>query len=53
MQKLAEDLTRDCAPAYTYPAVITVGEIIDRLVALETANAACRDQLARIRRAQR
>lgn len=53
LQKLPADLTRDCAPAYSYPPTITVDAIIDRLVALETANAACRDQLARIRKAQR
>jgi hypothetical protein len=43
---------RDCAPAFTYPEAITVDAIIDRLVAVETANAACRDQVARIRRGQ-
>jgi hypothetical protein len=53
LTKLPDNLTQDCVPAYTYPAVITIGDIIDRVVALETANAACRDQLARIRKAQR
>lgn len=53
VQKLPEQLLSDCAPAYTYPAIITVDAIIDRLVAVETANAACRDQIARIRNAQR
>lgn len=52
VQRLPESLTADCAPVYIYPAVITVSDIIDRLIALETANAACRDQLARIRRTQ-
>lgn len=50
VQKLPDDLTRDCVPGFVYPAVMTVDALIDRLVALETANATCRDQLARIRR---
>jgi hypothetical protein len=52
VQRLPEVLTQDCAPAFVYPAVMTVDAIIDRLVAVETANAACRDQVARIRRGQ-
>lgn len=52
VQRLPEALTQDCAPAYAYPAVITVDAIIGRLVAVETANAACRDQVARIRKGQ-
>jgi hypothetical protein len=53
LKPLPAELTRDCEPRYLYPqGDLTVEAALDRLEALEIANAICRNQLELIRAAQ-
>lgn len=54
VQPIDPRLTADCAPATNVPAegVLTVGDALERLEAVEFALAACRSQVEQIRKTQ-
>jgi len=53
VKKLADELTRDCVPVVNYKADrMTVGDVVERLAAVEDALAICRNEKALIRAAQ-
>jgi hypothetical protein len=54
VEKLSDELTRDCEPRYRYPSsAMTVEAVKDRLEAVEDALAICRNEKALIRAGQK
>lgn len=51
VQPIPANLTRDCAPDFSYGDTVTVGDIVSRVISLEDALSICRDQLQRLRQA--